>query len=313
MLQLPKDGFNVSVTAHNVKLAALADWIEGSVAFATEEVSQSDVKDALIEGNVYRDQSFASERIESAWNEMRRRCRCLGASVPYTVEKLRVLRTAEWKQRAGYSFCLALSLQVAYRKKVSAKCGRDFTEQGELFERLTAASLEKLGWSVHTTGWSKARVATIKLKVTAIAKHLGEPEQHGAIERWTKKQAKDVGLDVVCSQPFEDGWGGRPLCLVQCASGDDWDRKLHTPDLQTWGRLLDFTTKPGRGLSMPFAPLEEEFRHAAGKDGMMLLLDRHRLLAPTVDIEADWISADLSADLNKWTEKRVDAFPLDSE
>ena len=64
---------------------------------------------------------------------------------------------------------------------------------------------------------------------------------------------------------------------------------------------------------MPFAPLEEEFRHAAGKDGMMLLLDRHRLLAPSIEGGVEWIAKELANDLIKWTEKRVEVFPLDSE
>ena len=197
MLRLPKEGFNVSVTAHNVKLDALADWIEGSVAFASDAVSQSDVKDALIEGNIYREQSFAAIHIESAWIELRRRARCLGVAAPFAVTKLEVSRTAQWTERAAYSFCMALSLQVAYRKEVTAKCGKDYTEQGALFERLTEESLVMQGWKVHATGWSKTKVASIKDKVTAVSKHLGEPELHGGVERWTKKSAKDAGLDVV--------------------------------------------------------------------------------------------------------------------
>ncbi len=313
MLQLPKEGFNVSVGAHNTRLDALTEWLEGSIAFASDQFSYSDVVDALIEGNVYRDQNFAGERVVQAWEELRRRQKCLGPAAPYDVERQRLKRVAEWTATPAYSFCLALALQVPYRKLVSKKFGADYTEQGELFERLTAESLAKLGWHVHSTGWSRTAVKSIKDKVDQIAQHVGEPTLAGAVERWTKASAKDAGLDVVCSLPFGDGWGGRPLCLVQCASGEDWYRKLHTPSLARWGKLIDFTTSPSRGLSMPFAPLKEDFRHAALNDGLILLLDRHRLLAPSYRGDDDWLSADLAKSLNKWTGKRIKVFPLDDE
>jgi hypothetical protein len=311
MLEMPKVGFNVSVAVHNVRLDALVEWVEGSVAFVSDEVSQSDIADALIEGQVYRDRAFATQLIEAAWTEMRRRAKCLGAAGLFDVQKLRVKRTRDWKATPAYSFCLALALQISYRQQVAKRFGTDYVAQGELFERLTAESLKSLGWSVHSTGWSAAKVAGMKEKVAAIAAHLGEPVLEGGVTRWTKKAAKDAGLDVVCSLPFEDGWGGRPLCLVQCASGEDWGQKLHTPNLRLWEKLVDFTTAPTRGLSMPFAPTAEVFRKAAINDGITLLLDRHRLLAPSLRGSNTWISAALRNDLNKWTADRVEVFPSD--
>ena len=111
-----------------------------------------------------------------------------------------------------------IALQVSYREQVKKVFKNDYTEQGELFEHLTAECLAKLGWHVHATGWSRAQVKSMKDKVAEIAEHVGEPMLEAAIAKWTKASAKDAGLDVVCVQPFIDGWGGRPLCLVQCNS-----------------------------------------------------------------------------------------------
>jgi hypothetical protein len=191
--------------------------------------------------------------------------------------------------------------------------GSNYTTQGELFERLTAECLRLLGWHVHATGWSRTRVRSIGVKVQEIAAHLGESVVPNGVTKWTRASAKDAGLDVVCCQPFPDGWGGRPICLVQCASGDDWDRKMHTPSLVKWAKLVDFTTYPSRGLSMPFAPMEEDFRFAACNDELTLLLDRHRLLAPCHRGERQWVSAKLATALNKWTRSRVKVFPRDDE
>ena len=45
----------------------------------------------------------------------------------------------------------------------------------------------------------------------------------------------------------------------QCASGANWDKKLKTPDLQIWQKIISFTTIPKRGFSLPFALLKNEF------------------------------------------------------
>ena len=134
MLRLPKEGFNISVAAHNAKLGALTEWLEGSVAFASDELSQNDVIDALVEGNVYREQNFAGERVAQAWDELRRRQKCLGIAAPYEVQRYRLIRIKEWTSTPAYSFCLALALQVSYREQVKKVFKNDYTEQGELFE-----------------------------------------------------------------------------------------------------------------------------------------------------------------------------------
>jgi hypothetical protein len=311
MLRIPDHGFRPSVKEHNVQLDTMADWIEGSVAFSDEAISWSDVADALKENNIYRNEDFAFEHIANVWAELDRRQRTLGAAAPYVAHGKRISRSKDWADLPAYGFCLMLSLQLHYSGWTSENFGGDYTAQGELFEQVTAESLTALGWRAHRTGWSKTNVESLTEIVFDVSSHLSEEARPEAIQVWTEEKAKDAGLDIVCSRAFTDGWGGRPLYLLQCASGGNWEGKLASPDLRIWDKLIDFTNQPLRGFAMPFALLKDEFRRSAGRDGMGLFLDRHRLMAPAFDDGTNWLTAPLTHDLLNWTRPRVERLPLD--
>ncbi len=83
MLELPTKGFGISTgNVHNVDLDRFCDWIEGCVLWSDDRVSQSDMVDALVEENIYRDQEFAKELISDAFKELRRRASHLGDVCP---------------------------------------------------------------------------------------------------------------------------------------------------------------------------------------------------------------------------------------
>ena len=82
MHRLPREGFRPSVNEHNGSLDALIEWIEGSIAFADDRITQSDLIDILTEEEIYRSQDFAREWLETAWTEIARRQRVLGAIAP---------------------------------------------------------------------------------------------------------------------------------------------------------------------------------------------------------------------------------------
>lgn len=314
MFQTPADGFSRSVNAHNGRLDTQADWVEASVLFGTEPVSRSDIVDALIENNTYADQDFANEWVSNVLGELSRRFSLLGETGALVRVGDVVRRKRKWKTRPGYSFCLALAMLPHYRTHVEEACGKGYVEQGELFELLSQEALRALQWDVSAVGWSSTASHSVEERINALAVQLGEPASlPAAIERWTEPRAKDAGLDLVAWRSFPDGWAGRPICLLQCASGADWEDKLHTPNLGTWEKLIDFTTKPRRGLLMPFAPEPETFRRRASSDNVMLLMDRHRLLAPTGGKRYSTPPSSLAAKLVAWTEARVAAFPTDEE
>jgi hypothetical protein len=307
MLALPKKGFSRSKTAHNVDLAVCCDWLEASVLFAQEPVSGSDIVDVLRENEIYADQNFAWELVYNAFAGLEDRARLMGDGYPLAVQGgPRLVARGDWRDYSAYSFCLILSLPSAY-PDWARSFGTDFTAQGELFEALTsesvAASLS--GWTVHPTGWTKARPSQLADIVTDVAAKLGEAT--GDLFRWTKDKAKEAGLDILCFRPFPDGRVGVPVYMVQCASGNDWKGKLKTPDLRIWTKVITFASDPKKAFSMPFALDSADFIYSANVvDG--LLFDRHRLLAPGLNLR-DWLPAALKGQLVAWLEPRIAALP----
>lgn len=94
---------------------------------------------------------------------------------------------------------------------------------------------------------------------------------------------------------------------MQCASGGDWMGKLHTPNIETWKRIITFSSSPQRAFSMPFALGDDEFfRCCTEIDGV--LIDRYRLLS--AGSTGDWVSASLKSDLINWLLPRLSALPL---
>ena len=309
MFDIPPKGFGISVNQHNVELDCMCDWIEGCITFSTDRLSLSDIVDILCENDIYRSQDFAKEHVGNAFLELSRRADCLGHVVPYEVMSTRLVQRHQWKDAPAFAFCLMLSLQVLYRSHFKT-FGHDYTEQGVLFERLTVASLDCLGWTTHSTAWSKKASHNFRDRVEALAGHLGEASRVDGIEKWANEDAKDGGLDVVCHFAFADRWSGRPLLYVQCASGENWKEKRATPNLDLWDKLLDVATRPRHGISIPFTLLADDFRKAANFNGLSLLLDRHRLCAPKNDVDADWLPEELANELNKWTKSRIKVLPL---
>lgn len=306
MLRIPDSGMSLSVEKHNVDLGILTDWCEGSVLFQDATLSRSDVVDALLEGEVYREQDFAAEIVENVWGQLQLRQRWLGLGAPFRVKRRTIERVDEWRAFPAHSFCLVLAL-TAYSRSWAKQIAADFTTQGELFELVAEESLRLRGWTVYRTGWSKTNTTDLASVVMNVANQIGEAI--GNPRRWTKATAKDAGLDLVCYLPFPDARGGKPVFLAQCASGADWPKKLTTPELKIWGKAIDFSTSPQKAFVMPFALQEDEFRITSNRvDGM--LIDRYRLLSPG-NAKAGWVTEPLKKRLLSWLEPRVRAMPSD--
>ena len=311
MLTKPTKGISRSVHAHNVDLDVFCDWIEGSLLFQDEpELSAPGIIDFLIEGQIYVHlyvhQEFAWQILENSWTELRRRQRLLGTGYPLNVDDRRLQRTGEWRDFAPLSFCLILSYAKWYKEWVR-QFGKNFNEQGELFERLSKESLERLipGWAVHETGWARSHTRALAQVVAEVTRILDE--RTGSAEGWTKKLAKDAGLDLECYRPFQDARPGLPVYFFQCASGGDWDGKLHTPHLRIWDKLVDFAASPKKAFVTPFSWRNPSLRiNCNHVDGFVL--DRFRILKPGLEVR-NWISEDLRTRLIQWLEPRVARLP----
>ncbi len=310
MLIIPSKGFYRSIKSHNISVSHFIDWIEGSIVFKDDIISKSDITDILEEEMIYDSQDYAREFIDNTWNELTRRQDVLKAFCPYKVDSNRITRIRDWKDTPAYSFCLYLTMQVIYRDDISRKVKLDYLTQGILFEKLTASSLECRGLSVHITAWSKQSSNSITDKVAALANHLGEyASSDNIITMWTPQHIKDGGLDIACNFMFADRWSGRPLYFIQCASGDNWKDKKSTPNLSLWEKLIQFSTKPQRGIAIPFALLETDFRLEANYDDLSFLLDRNRISAIELHEPNNWPPNPLRNEIISWTENMISGLP----
>ena len=307
MLDMPEIGMARSVSKSNVKLDVLADWIEASAVFQTEDtLSASDAVDLLCSEEVFASQTLAWQTISDAWGLLRLRRKVLGNGCAFEIEEKRLQRVRDWKVCPGQSFCILLSCLKWYHNWAK-QFGKDYTEQGELFEDLTRESLKQLFplWEVHATGWTRTRVAGLRVVVDGVAKKLGEAV--GELTRWTRESANEAGLDLMLFRPFADGRTGLPVFLFQCASGSDWDQKLHTPDVRIWTKVIQFPSDPKKAFATPFAFLADDFTKTANiVNG--LLLDRLRLLAPS-DMNPDWVPDELRRRIVAWMQPRIDVLP----
>lgn len=307
MLTIPTRGISRSINTHNINLDVFCDWIEGSILFVDDVLSSTDIVDALCEDNIYTSQDMAAEMVGNAWSELKRRASCVGTGVSFSITGMRMSRQhASWEDTPAHSFCVLLSL-AKWHHDWAKQFGKDFNEQGSIFEELTKLSLENLlsGWNIHLTGWARTRANKLGAVVDEVATQLGETK--GKLERWTRPTANEAGLDILCYRPFPDKRGGIPVYLMQCASGGDWEGKLDTPSLNVWEKIIEFTAKPKKAFATPFAFLEDDFRINSNRvDGM--LLDRYRLLS-VASGEDVWVPRPLKDRIVAWATPRILSLP----
>jgi hypothetical protein len=308
MLEFPVSVTNTRSSQGPVSIPRLCDWIEASVPFQkTEELGAGELIDVLMDEEICSDQASAWAIKDDAWREFHRRQRgTTTRSYPFVAPETRLKRRAQWFEVPAYSFCLFLSLFDLYGKWTPS-LGNSYVEQGELFELLTEQSLKAslLTWEIHRTGWSRSTPNHLRSIVTTVAEKVNEPV--GNVEKWTRPTAKEAGLDILCYRPYQDNRGSLPVFLLQCASGRDFEDKLHTPDIKIWRRIVDFTSEPRRAFATPRTFTEYEFTMLANRvDG--LFLDRYRLLSASSH-KSNWMSEQLKRRIVRWLRPRVKVLP----
>jgi hypothetical protein len=131
----------------------------------------------------------------------------------------------------------------------------------------------------------------------------------GNLKRWNKKEAKEQGLDILCYRQFRDSRGNFPAFFVQCASGQNFIKKLKEPDLGVWNDLVKMvpTSLARKAFSTPFMFPKKQFdQHAIRSEG--LLLDRGRLLSSAIHIET-WIEPKTAKQILKWAKPHINKLP----
>lgn len=311
LLAVPKTGFVLrSTMVHRSDRIVVSDWVEGSALFFNRSVSRMEVRDFLCDFGYYSDQTFAMEFVDQqVWPELRRRTQWLDRAPVFNLDKDKLEPLSPWSNALGYAFCLMLTFLQRYPERQHGKLHtKSYVKQGSLFEELSEESLVKLGWKTLRTGWASG-ISNPKFTVI-VEKVAAELDEDWINAPGVKlfKDAKEEGLDLVAHLPFMDSRLGRAFFLVQCASGGDWEDKLHTPSLEVWdGGLIAFTTKPRRGFCFPLSVDDDDFRRTC-KRCAGLVLDRFRLLSAGTSVN-NGLSAGLQKGIRDWLTPRVKALP----
>ena len=277
-----------------------ADWVEACALLDDPILFDEDVLDVLIEQQIYDDQDFCREWISDVWSELRRRKRAMPAS-PLSFGPRGRIDTANWTDYPAYTFCVVVSLLPQY-SGTHEHFGADYTQQGELFERLALAGLlsEWPNWQGVRTGWSKSKPEKLVDVIQNVMSNLREEISHP--DRWAPDSGNEAGLDILMWRPYLDDRPG-PRYFVQAASGSNWTTKLKSPDLGLWAKFVDFWQPPIRAMVIPFCLSEKDFRiRCIGVEGN--LLDRPRVMGPK--LESDWVDPILANDLREWLKPRID-------
>ena len=273
------------------------------MTFNDEEVSKADVTNSLLNDEVVTDADQATEIVENAWVELGRRAELASNLTPYSVGSRRLVRVRSWEKVPENAFCILLSAACLYTFRAYDRGLVTYEAQGRLFESLTAESLSSWGWSVAPTGWGKDNPAKLEERLLPLTDSIRE-RPGGNRGEYIPKASKDGGLDILLSRTFGDDWCGRPVYLVQCASGWDWENKLATPSIGLWCKLVDFPSPPQRALAFPFAVREVGMRKITNAYGG-LLLDRFRILRARRDGPVSF-SPGLREALARWMPPLVD-------
>jgi hypothetical protein len=310
MLGLPERGIAVSVNSHNSVLSVVCDWVEASILFDDEELSKADVTDVLMENGIYSDQDFARQFVDNIWNVLRARIDALNGALGLSVTRDRLARERPWHEFPAYAFCLAVSCGSYVYPEWAKDYGYESDVQGSLFERIAHRSLASMlpGWLIRRVGWAPDNPVRLRGAIAEILSSLNEVA-NAEIDVYVDEHANELGLDLMAVYSFGDMHASSPLLMMQCASGKDWKKKRHTPDLTVWGKIINFNSPPMKGFVIPYSFTDaHDFRKEATRVNG-LFLDRYRLLNPNRGAAPVWNAPELNADLIAWVQPRVDALP----
>ncbi|MBG0844003.1 hypothetical protein [Ectopseudomonas composti] len=301
MIELPEKGISTSSKKHNCDMIAVADWAISSALFGEQDLSRTDLVDVLMENQVYTSQDFCNEFIDQVWHYLEHFFNHVKLR-SIALETRKISFRDDWREDLALAYCLTASLRKIYSTWSKAHCGNHLI-QGAILEELTKISLSNYHPTLQfkTTGWSgTATNAKFEELVNNICSDANFTQKD--LQLWDNGQIKDLGLDVYGYLPGHGRRPGTHFMMYQCASGDNWQDKRSTPDLNIWGDIIKTYTTPIKGMSIPFFVDETDFQ----KSLIVIkgpLLDRTTLLSK---ISPDQISEELANTIEEWVHERVD-------
>jgi len=307
MLRLTKTGFTRSTGKHNCTNEIVADWVLASVLLCEDgEVSKTDIIDVLLEQGIYDDNEpdYCAEYVNIIWVLLRNQISPLGDSAPVSFRDRTIIRKSNWQDAPVFTFFVILYLNK-YLGGWYKKFGSDYTEQGVLFEKICAFAIghQFSDFEVMITGWSRDETASFSEVAEKVAAFVSEQTRPEDIAIYTNKNTKELGLDLVWTNEFRDGRGGNINFLAQCASGHDMVKKLKTPEMELWKKIIRWNAPPSKAFMTPFAISELDFPQLSVRSEG-IFFDRYRILVAD-KTESEWIDKELMASLTKWLTPRI--------
>lgn len=304
MLALPEKGIATSSTKHNCDLISFIDWWIGSVLFFQNPISKSDAVDFLTENLIYEDQDFCFTFIDIAIEKIRL---FLSSSLTQSISIFNdsISPAMDWEDDPILSFCLLASFRSIYPQWSKQNAG-DYNTQGYLWERISqhALSTRFKDWKFHKTGKSATEK---KIPFSVIAANIAEnlSTVTGDLNTWDHPRVNELGLDLYGYMDYGDNRIKSPVLLVQCATGDNWQEKRKTPDLDIWKEVIKFSAEPLRGMAIPFLIEDPLFKQSTtiikGP-----LFERSRILASSREA----LPVGLKDEVLNWSSPLVKELPI---
>lgn len=271
---------------------AIADWIETSALVSGSGHFGRDKLDDLASTEI----SAPPMKVAMALDVMAKRASVLGASYPFVVSDIAVLRRKS-RCTAQYASLLYLTPGSVARQTVRVS---ETSEMGELLEEVAETALANFwgpGGSALSFGYPSkhGRPEAFDQAVVWLASRIGLEPGRG----YRPPRRKDGGVDVVAWRQFADRRPGFPVALAQCTIQAETFTKTTDIDLRLWASWLAMDSDPLSLLVIPGTI------RAAGPDWkqlstVVMVIDRIRLLdllsrAPEDDADVAWATETTSA------------------
>ncbi len=276
----------------------LADWLELYAILAPDGNSSSgDLWGELSRAALYElDTDESKERkIIDVFYELEQRNRAAGAGYPFEVDNgvLRI-NPQGWRDSAAYVFCLTLSY-----------FGTTESKPRKLFEQISCAALKRyVDGDALVFGSPRTDMpSNFTEAVTELCSRLGEGWQFQSGR--DSRARKDANLDLVAWKQFPDRYPSKLIIFGQCASGQDWRKKLG--ELQPrefwslWVQSPLVSPVPMKSFFVPHRIDQKDWDVVATQAG--ILFDRCRIAryatgdGETYRDHANWIEAVLGSAL----------------
>lgn len=247
-----------------VGVGQVADWVEFVVLSGTAPFKRGDLKSAIGQEDL-----AAAETMEQlTWSELERRAELFGQRWPLRLVGRRISR------RAPSPVPLDL-----YRFFCLFGIGSVDPEDQTLFEVAVAELVRPLSGrtGLHVGAPASAGMdPSFRERIALYAATAGLlPDE---VKAAPLPHDKDLGLDVVSWVSFSDRRGADLHLLVQCATGANWESKLHDINLEVWKDHIHWAVAPVRVFAVPYVLTmpRAKWVRTARRGG--LILDRPRLV-----------------------------------